>query len=313
MPGERGAFVRRPVMPSLARTYSEALGVLTDPQLQAALDRFGLGTLVRAEPAQTGLFGRNVFLSSTAGEYVLRGAPWDPRHYGKEQFFSRLVHERTDVPAPWPYVIDLSTEIFGWAYAVMPRLPGLDVGNPDVRTELSAAVRLGLAHAMGDALARLHALTWTCYGDYEPSTGTIAAIDTSFAEWTVARVRDSLDRSRAASAATTDADVSWAEEVIAAARDALQHEPDAPTFAYRDYKENNAVAEPTEDGWRISASSISARATSGTARPTSRARWPTTSGRTSRSRAPSSTATARNGRYAPVSSGAFLSICCSTG
>lgn len=243
--------MRRPVMPSTARTYSEALGVLSDAQLQAALDRFGLGTLVRAEPAQTGLFGRNVFLSSTAGEYVLRGAPWDPRSYAKEAFFSRLVHERTDVPAPWPYLIELSKDIFGWAYAIMPRLPGIDIGNTDVRRTLSAADRLAIARAMGDALARLHALTWPHNGNYDPETDTITPIETSFAEWTVARVRDWLARCREASAATTGADVAWVEEVIERARDALEVEPEAPMFGHADFKENNTVAERTDDGWCI--------------------------------------------------------------
>jgi hypothetical protein len=105
-------------MPAATRTYSEALGAISDAQLQAALDRFDLGALVRAEPAQTGLFGRNIFLTTTKGEYVFRGAPWDPRQYGKEAFFSRLIHERTGVPAPWPYLIDNATNIFGWAYAI---------------------------------------------------------------------------------------------------------------------------------------------------------------------------------------------------
>ena len=239
-------------MPSTARTYSKALGAITDAQLQAALDRFDLGTLVSAEPAQTGLFGRNIFLSTSAGEFVLRGAPWDPRGYAKEAFFSRLVHERTDVPAPWPYLIDRETDIFGWMYAIMPRLPGVDIGNPEVRRTLGAGDRLALARAMGEALARLHALTWPHYGEYDPATDTIAPIEGSFAAWMALRVRGWLARCREASAATTDADVAWVEEALDRARDALEVEPEAPTFAYNDCKENNTVAQRAENGgWRI--------------------------------------------------------------
>ncbi len=238
-------------MPSPSRTYSEALGNISDAQLQAALKRFDLGTLIRAEAAQTGLFGRNIFLTTTSGEYVLRGAPWDPRQYEKEAFFSRLIHERTDLPAPWPYLIELSQDIFGWAYAIMPRLPGLDVGNVDVRKQFSRDDRLGLARAMGHALARLQGLTWPHYGDYDPTTGTIAPIKTSYAEWTVEGVREWLARCRAASAATTATDVAWVESIIASAREALEIEPERPTFAFRDYKENNTVAERATDGWSI--------------------------------------------------------------
>jgi aminoglycoside phosphotransferase (APT) family kinase protein len=238
-------------MQSIGRTYSEALGAITDAQLQAALDRFGLGTLVSAEPAQTGLFGRNIFLSTSAGKFVLRGAPWDPRQYRKEGFFSRLVHERTDVIAPWPYLFDSSEDIFGWAYAIMPRLQGVDIGNVDVRSEFSAADRTDIARAMGDALARLHELTWPHYGTYDFDRDTIAPIDCLFGEWTIARVRDWLARCREASTATTDGDVAWVEEVIDHTRDALEIEPRAPTFAFNDYKENNTVAQRTEDGWRV--------------------------------------------------------------
>jgi aminoglycoside phosphotransferase (APT) family kinase protein len=236
---------------SPTRTYSEALGAISNAQLQAALDRFDLGTLAGAEPAQTGLFGRNIFLSTTAGEFVLRGAPWDPRLYGKEAFFSRLIAERTGVPAPWPYQIELSPDIFGWPYAIMPRLPGIDVGNPDVRKTLTRDDRIGLARAMGETLARLQALTWPHYGDYDLDSGAIVPADASFAEWTIARVRDQLARCREASAATTDADVAWIESIISSAQEALTIEPEHPTFVFRDYKENNTVAERTTDGWRI--------------------------------------------------------------
>lgn len=236
---------------SPTRTYSEALGAISDAQLQAALNRFDLGTLVGAEPAQTGLFARNIFLTTTAGEFVLRGAPWDPRQYGKEAFFSRLIAEHTDVLAPWPYQIELSPDIFGWAYAIMPRLPGIDVGNPDVRKTLSRDDKIGLARAMGEALARLQALTWPHYGDYDLDSGAIVPADDSFTEWTLARVRDQLARCREASAATTDTDVAWVETIIDSAQEALEIEPARPTFAFRDYKENNTVAERTPDGWRI--------------------------------------------------------------
>jgi aminoglycoside phosphotransferase (APT) family kinase protein len=234
-----------------AREYSARLGIISDAQLQAALDRFDLGELVHAEAAQTGLFKRNVFLTTTKGEYVLRGGAWDARDYEKEAFFSRLVHQHTDVAAPWPYLIDLSRDIFGWAYAIMPRLPGVDVGNLDVRRQLSPADRFGLARAMGEGLARLHALAWSHHGEYDPETGTIAPIQTSFAAWTIARVRDWLTRCRDASAATTDEDVAWVESIIASARSAVAVEPERPTFVFGDYKENNTVAERTAGGWRI--------------------------------------------------------------
>jgi len=55
-----------------ARVYSERLSVLHDWPVRAALARLGLGDLVRADPVSGGLFGQNVFVTSTTGTWVLR-------------------------------------------------------------------------------------------------------------------------------------------------------------------------------------------------------------------------------------------------
>jgi len=232
------------------REYSERLGAISDEQLQRALDHFDLGALIAAEPATTGLFGQNIFLSTTAGEFVLRGAPYPDWQLAKERFFTNLIHEHTDIPAPWPFDLDDSAEIFGWPYAIMPRLPGLDIGNPAVREHLTADERCALAHAMGEALACLHAPTWPHCGEYDPELDDIRPLVMTPAQWAVERAHWWLDHARAASAATTDADVAWVEELLASVRNALEV-PFWPALVHHDYKENNAVAERTADGWRI--------------------------------------------------------------
>lgn len=68
------------------------LGTLTSDQLQRALDRFGLGRLLSAAPVPFGLFGQNVFVTSSAGDYVLRGCPHYDWQFPSEQFFARLLH-----------------------------------------------------------------------------------------------------------------------------------------------------------------------------------------------------------------------------
>jgi hypothetical protein len=54
--------------------YSKRLGTISTKQFQAALDHFNLGQFMSAEAVPFGLFGQNVFVTSTAGEFVLRGA-----------------------------------------------------------------------------------------------------------------------------------------------------------------------------------------------------------------------------------------------
>src|SRR5690349_1043862 len=106
------------------REYSRRLGVITPQQLEAACRRLSLGTLRNAEPAPGGLFGQNVFLETSAGDFVFRGYQHGDWQLAKERFFCYLVHEAGTAPVPWPYEIEEDPSIFGWPYAVLPRLPG---------------------------------------------------------------------------------------------------------------------------------------------------------------------------------------------
>src|SRR3712207_1733014 len=110
--------------------YSQRLGAITPHQFQLALTRFGLGTFVDATPVSQGLFGQNVFVRSSQGEYVLRGAPHYPWQFPKERFGATLLHERTQVPVAYPYLLDTATDIFGWPYLLMPRLHGTSPADP---------------------------------------------------------------------------------------------------------------------------------------------------------------------------------------
>jgi hypothetical protein len=82
--------------------YSTHLGRIAPTQFQATLDRFGLGHVVEAEPIASGRCGQNVFVTSETRRYVLRGRPHDDWQFPKERFIAQLLHERTDVPVPWP-------------------------------------------------------------------------------------------------------------------------------------------------------------------------------------------------------------------
>ena len=55
--------------------YSQRLGGISNEQLDAAARRLNVGRFVSAAPTRSGLFGQNLFLTTTEGEFVLRGAP----------------------------------------------------------------------------------------------------------------------------------------------------------------------------------------------------------------------------------------------
>jgi hygromycin-B 7''-O-kinase len=96
---------------------SKRLGPIGHDQLSRTLARFDLGDLLKVEPVPFGLFGQNLFITSSVGEFVFRGAPLGPPQFPTERFFTRLLHERTSVPVPWPYQIDDSCDFFPWSYA----------------------------------------------------------------------------------------------------------------------------------------------------------------------------------------------------
>ena len=230
------------------RKYSKRLGHLTHEQFQAALDRFDLGELVDAQPAQEGLFGQNVFLTSTTGKYVLRGCPHYDWQFPKERFFARHLHEQTQAPAPWPYRVEPSDEIFGWSFALMPRLPGRQV-NP-IAAEFGSGERLELVRALGENLAFMPELTWPCAGEYDLDTDTPQPFGPGFEGWIIARLRGFLEECRCFPDRTTDADAVWVEEISAQYREALRV-PFEPAIVHHDYGFSNTVIERRNGGWRV--------------------------------------------------------------
>lgn len=257
------------------RNYSHRLGMLADEQFQAALDRFGLGTLVKAEPISFGLFGQNVFVTSTSGEYVLRGDPHFPWQFPTERFYAQQLHEHTRVPVPWPYLIDPATDIFGWSYVLMPRMPGLQLADEVVRNALSQDEHKAIVRAIGENLAHMQQLTWPHPGRYDAETNTVRplelykelvwphpvrllkdfAVSTNkqvlFAELVIERIRFMLACSRQYSSDTTEDDIAWVEELIGQSRDALD-EPFVPCIVMEDYKRDNLVVTHNNGRWQVS-------------------------------------------------------------
>src|SRR6185503_16091817 len=130
------------------REYSQRLGNISDKQLQAALSHFELGEFLSAEPVPFGLLGQNLFVTSTVGEFVLPGVPHYYWQSPTEKFFTELLHIKTHVPVPYPYLFNTSPEIFGWPFVIMPKMPGLQLADSQVVARLSMDDRRGVARAL---------------------------------------------------------------------------------------------------------------------------------------------------------------------
>ncbi len=251
--------------------YSKRLGAITDAQFQAALTHFQLGKFVRAEPIPFGLFGQNVFLTSTAGEFVLRGCPHFAWQFPNERYFARALHERTAAPAPWPYLIDESPTIFGWSYALMPQMPGINAVDPAIRASLTKDDRIAMARAMARNLAEMQRLTAPIAGRIDLAAETVKPFVLaeelawpflflgdatgspiiSHAERVEVVIRNLLRRARGTNNRTTVADVEWVEGVLRIAHDALRVEF-TPCFVMQDYKEGNVVFDKSSGRWSVS-------------------------------------------------------------
>lgn len=232
------------------REYSKRLGDISPDQFQAALERLGLGDFVRAETVSSGLFGQNVFVTSTKGRFVLRGAPHYPWQFPTEQFFVEQMHQQTQVPVPYPYILERSDDVFGWSFAVMPRMEGVSLMGEAVTAELTAEDRLAIARAMAQTLLKMQALTWDHAGKYDPETGGVQPFEGGYRAWVVERIRTKMSESSSYNDHTTDSDVRWAESIVAEAMPVFDS-PYRPCVVHADFGEHNVVVQRAEGGWQV--------------------------------------------------------------
>jgi hygromycin-B 7''-O-kinase len=231
--------------------YSQRLGSISPEQFQMALDRMGLGTLVSVERVPFGLFGQNVFLTSTKGQFVLRGAPHYVWQFPTERFFTEQLHQKTRTPVPCPYLLEPSTGIFGWSFAIMPRLPGLHLQDERVLSRLTLDDRSDIARALARMLVEVQTLSWEHPGAYDPETDGVQPFATSYREWVVQNIWEKVADAQGCNDRTTPSDVRWVESVIAGAM-ALPQSPYEPSVVLGDYGEHNVVVVQVEDGWEVS-------------------------------------------------------------
>jgi len=247
---------------SAIRTYSQRLGAISDAQFEAVAARLNLGRFVKAEPITTGLFGQNVFVTTSEGEFVLRGAPhwvkgldeseWrreDRWQFSKEKFFARQLHERTRAPVPWPMLHDESDDIFGWPYLVMPRMPGQCFDERSILKALDAADRRGVAAALGEMLAEMQTLTSPFAGDFGQTSIAPEPYAAGAFAHAVAETRMAVRVADANGAMTAD-DAAWIDDVAERARGAANGR--ANTYVHCDYKLNNLTVMKNAGAWRVS-------------------------------------------------------------
>lgn len=244
------------------------LGRLTEDQLRRALDRFGLGALRSATPAGGGHSGQNLVLSTDTGDHLLRGNPAYPWQLPTERYFADLLARRAALPTPVPYRIDPGTDVFGWSYAILPRLPGEPLPDSDVRGGLNDTGQREVAGELGRVLARAHTVTGPRPGRWRPEADDIlpftlageldwpsrqpgAGPAITWRERVIRRCLGTLHGATRFGPATTPGDLAWAGRILDAAGPALDA-PFTPTVVLEDFKPGNVHITGTAGRWSVS-------------------------------------------------------------
>jgi hygromycin-B 7''-O-kinase len=167
-----------------------------------------------------------------------------------------VIHQETDVPTAWPYLIEPSEDIFGWSFAIMPRLSGIRSTSPDVEGGPSGAAGTAAANALGAGLARLHRATRPQAAIYDPAIDALRPRSGEpgplpmWSWWGFHKSTPEFLAECVRSGVVSANDGSWAQAIVDLNSEALKV-PFTPTLVHHDYKESNVVLGVGQEGWRV--------------------------------------------------------------
>jgi hygromycin-B 7''-O-kinase len=179
-----------------------------------------------------------------AGEGI---PPEDRLQFTQEKFFAQQLHKHTKAPVPWPMLHDEASDIFGWPYLVMPKMPGACFDERDILKALSAEDRRSVAHALGAALAEMQKLTSPFAGNFDVDTISLTPFAGGNTQHVIDEIRGAVSGAESDGVLTSE-DIAW----IAAAEDRARGVGERPnTYVHCDYKLNNLTLSKSGDEWRV--------------------------------------------------------------
>lgn len=225
---------------------SNKLGVITTARLQQMLDRFSLGKLISSKTTENGAMGQTMFVSSTEGDFVLKGNPLYPGQLVEEKYFVENIHKRTNIAVPKPFIIDESREIFGWSYALMPCLAGEHMNAQ----QFEEKDKLEVASLLARTLTEFHTWKVDQFGELDPKKLTVRPFKDTYTGWLYNRIRFWLEDARKYSVITSE-DIAWVKMLLESSRDAFE-KLSSPTFVMGDFKPGNFLLDSGANGWKVS-------------------------------------------------------------
>ncbi|OAB43370.1 aminoglycoside phosphotransferase family protein [Paenibacillus glacialis] len=230
---------------------SNKLGIITNDQLQLMLNRFNLGTLISSEKTSLGVMGQTMFVSSSTGDYILKGNPLFHGQFLEEKFFIDHLNQHTSLHVPSPYLIDESEDIFGWSYSIMPRLPGSHMNAVDIQSILTTTEdKESLVLLAAHTLAELHNWKVEQYGEFDPQLHTVRPFEGSYRTWLYTTIRYWINDATKYSTITTQ-DLTWVEQILEGSQDIFD-DLNSPTYVMGDFKPENFLIDKHNNEWSIS-------------------------------------------------------------
>lgn len=229
--------------------YSERLGEITNEQFQKALDTFNLGKFIKAEPILQGLFGQNVYVTSDIGEFVLRGKPHYDWQFPNEKLMAELLHEKTNVPVPFPYLLETNKVIFGWEFILMPRMKGRNLSDSLSEDWLSDTDRIEIANTQGSTLKEAQKLTYEYCGKFDLAINSIKEYTPDWFTEFSRQILERLEKSTQYNDKTPQSDIDWVKGLIEQAKTSIEYF--TPCFYMQDYKPGNMVVDKVDGKWQV--------------------------------------------------------------
>ncbi|WP_438350093.1 aminoglycoside phosphotransferase family protein [Paenibacillus sp. FA6] len=230
---------------------SNKLGDITNQQLQFMLDRFNLGKFISSDRTAYGVMQQTMFVSSTKGDFVLKGNPLFDAQFIEEKYFVDQLHQHTKLNVPSPYLIDKSDDIFGWRYSLMPRLPGSHINASDIQAQLTTMTdKERIAELMAQTLVELHSWKVKQYGEFDPKSYRVRPFEGSYRIWLYNTIRYWIHDATKYSSITSQ-DMDWVEHILQSS----QHVFDSlhsPNFVMGDFKPENFLINKQNNEWKIS-------------------------------------------------------------
>ncbi|WP_284139363.1 aminoglycoside phosphotransferase family protein [Virgibacillus sp. LDC-1] len=230
---------------------SNKLENINDQQIKQMVDKQGLGQFISAQRTAQGAMGQTMYVCTTKGDYVLKGNPLYEGQLKEEKYFIEQLHKHTDIPVPVPYILDESEDIFGWNYAIMPRLSGYHLTDKQLYEKLPYEEKIKIAERIAHTLTAFHQWRVRDCGELNPLTCSITPFQEGYQAWLYKRIYFWLQDATKYSLILPK-DIAWVQHILDTSQSAFAAFS-SPCFVMGDFKPGNFLVDHTEtEGWKVS-------------------------------------------------------------